>query len=231
MQLMTWGVVVLLLAFAGFLYYAAPSHPKVSLMWQPPIAIAAPIAGLERGNGPNLALQVGPFTSGRWRLDQAAVDPGVAVAPDGSKTADRLVETWGNGLHRIEATVPGVTPGTVHTLSLFVKPSGFVAIQFEMRDARAGKYGLAHCNLRDMAVTFEGGDVSSAGLQALPDGWFRCWAAMPFSGDTAVFNFALLDRRSMLSRLRFGSGGLLIWGVQFEPGDRPRGYAGPATRP
>lgn len=230
MRRVTSGIVLLLLVFTGLLYFVAPQRPTIPLTWKLPLVIAEPIAGPERGDGPNLALQVGPFTSERWRLDRAVLKTGSAVAPDGSKTADRLVETWGAGLHRIETTVTGLTPGAAHTLSLFVKADGYVAIRFEMRDGPPGKHGLAHFNLRDKAITFEGGDISNAGLQALSDGWYRCWAAMPYSSNTAVFNFTLLDRRGVLSRLIFGSGGLLIWGVQLEPGDRPRGYAGPETR-
>jgi hypothetical protein len=230
MQWMTRGLVVLLLMLAGVMYYTAPSHPIVPLTWRSPDAVAEPVSGLERGNGPNLALPIGPFTNGRWRLDLVTLVPDVAVAPDGSKTAVQLAERRGDGVRRIETAVPGATPGAMHTLSLFVKPDQFVAIEFEMRDGSPGKYGFVHFNLRDKAVTFKGGDASAAGLQALPDGWFRCWAAMPYSSDTAVFNFTLLDKRSGLARLIFGLGGLLIWGVQFEPGDRPRGYAGPETR-
>jgi hypothetical protein len=230
MQRMTSGAVVLLLALAGLLYYAAPSHPTISLAWKLPLVIAEPVAGLERGTGPNLALQAGPFASGSWRKDQASVVPDVAVAPDGTKSADGLVESWGAGLHRIETTISGATPGAVYTLSLFVKPAEVVAIQFEMRDQAPGKYGLAHFNLEGGAVTFEGGDVREGGIQALPDGWYRCWAAMPLAGDTVVLNFTLLGRSGLLSRVGLGSRGLLIWGVQLEPGSGPRGYSAPASR-
>jgi hypothetical protein len=125
-----------------------------------------------------------------------------------------------------------VTAGAVHTLSLFVKPAERIAMQFEMRDQGPGKYGIVQFNFHDAAVAYESGDVSEAGLQALPDGWFRCWAAMPYSGDTAVFNVALLgSHAAQVYRGRgWGWAGILIWGVQFEPGDRPRGYAGAASR-
>jgi hypothetical protein len=223
-------IIVLLLALAGYFLWQEPPHPTDPLTGKLPMVGADPVPGLQHGDGPNLASPVADFAGGGWRLERVTVVPRFAVAPDGSKTAVRLVETWNEGLHRIETTVSGVTPGAVHTLSLFVKADELAAIQFEMRDARVGKYGLAHFNLQDKGVTFEGGDVSDAGLQALPDGWYRCWAAMPYSSDTAVFNFALLGRGGVFTRRSFGLGGLLIWGVQFEPGDRPRGYAGAQSR-
>jgi hypothetical protein len=60
----------------------------------------------------------------------------------------------------------------------------------------------------------------------LPDGWFRCWAAMPYTGDTADLALALLGVHAAVIYAGSSSAGVLIWGVQFEPGDRPRGYAG-----
>jgi hypothetical protein len=79
--------------------------------------------------------------------------------------------------------------------------------------------------LQDRAVVYESGDVDRAGMQALPDGWLRCWAAMPYSSDNAVFDFALMGRHAERVYRGNSSTGLLIWGVQFEPGDGPRAYA------
>ena len=194
-----------------------------------PLAVARAIPGLERGSGPNLALEAGPFIGGRWNLEQVTMVPGAAVAPDGSKTADRMAETEDNDRHRIEAAVSGVTAGGIYTLSIYVKPAERAAMQFEMRDQAFGKSGVVHFNFNDEAVTYAKGDVTDVGMQALPDGWFRCWAAMPYSTDVAVFNFALLGWQSAIIYKGDKSVGLLIWGVQFEPGNRPRGYAASRT--
>jgi hypothetical protein len=231
MPRMTDGIIVaLLLVLAGYLYSQEHPHATDALTGRLPRAVAGPVQAFERGRGPNLASQVAIFTGGRWRLDQVAIVPGAAVAPDGSKTADRLVETSDYDRHRIEAAVSGVTPGQVYTLSVFVKPAGRIAMQFEMRGEKPGKSSIVQFNFNDAAVTYAGGDVSDAGVQALPGGWFRCWAAMPYSGDTAVFNFALLGWQSAATYRGNESAGLLIWGVQFELGDRPRGYAGAEKR-
>jgi hypothetical protein len=224
-QRVTFAVVVLLLALAAGLYHAAPSHPTMSLAGKSPLAVAEPVGKLELGSGPNLAVQAGPFTGGRWKLNLAAVEPDAGIAPDGSKTAVRLVETAGNGPHKADTSVTGVTPGGTYTLSLFVKPAERIAVQFEMLADSAGEYGIVRFNLQERTVTFTGGDLSDAGLAALPDGWSRCWAAMPYSRPTAVFNVRPLDAHGAPSYPGRRSAGLMIWGVQFEPGERPRGYA------
>jgi hypothetical protein len=226
MQRMSGRIIVaLLLILAGCLFWLAPRHPTSPLSGKLPLAIAEAVPALQRGDGPNLASQVADFAGGHWRLDGLTLVPGAAVAPDGSKSAARLDERSDYGWHRIEASVHGVTAGTVHTLSLFVKSAGPVLIQFEMRDANFGKYGVVQYNLQDRAVVYESGDVDRAGMQALPDGWLRCWAVMPYSSDNAVFNFALMSRHAERLYKGNSSTGLLIWGVQFEPGDGPRAYA------
>jgi hypothetical protein len=216
--------VVLLLGLAGYLYHEAPQHPIVALDEKPALIVAQPIQGLELGNGPNLVAPNGDFTNNRWRTDSAALVSNAATAPDKSNTAVRLVETARNDRHRIETSVNGVTPGEVHTLSLYIKPAERGKIQFEMRDGKVGKYGNALFDLVRKAVVAESGDVSDSGIQELPDGWLRCWAAMPYATNEAVFNFALIIA-SGTSYGGSGGSGLLIWGVQFEPGSRPGGYA------
>jgi hypothetical protein len=225
MQWMTFAGVVLLLAFAGFLYHAAPSHPTISLAGKSPLAVAERHGGLEFGTGPNLALQAGPLIGGRWKLHNAILEPAADRTPDGSSTAHRLLETPGNAPHTVQATVTGLAPSEVYTLSLFVKPAERVAVQFEMLGDPAGKYGLVRFNLADGTVVFAGGDLSDTGIEALPDGWYRCWAAMNYARETAVFNFRPLDAHGAPSYAGRRSTGLFIWGVQFEPGERPRGYA------
>jgi hypothetical protein len=182
-------------------------------------------------NGPNLARPSGAFTSNRWRPERVTVVPNAAIAPDGTKTAFRLVETTDNGLHRIETDVTGATASEVHTLSLYVKPAERGAIYFEMRDGGPGKYGVADFDLMSKTVAGQSGDVMDAGMQELPNGWYRCWAAMPYATGTVVFNFTLQGSSDDKNKYVGNSqAGLLIWGVQFEPGNQPRAYAGPKGR-
>jgi hypothetical protein len=224
---MTDGIIVaLLLALAGYLYSQEQRRAPDALTGKLPLSVAGPMQAFERGGGPNLAAPVAAFTRAHWRLDRVAIALDAAVAPDGSKTAARLVETADYGRHRIETELSAVTPDRVYTLSIYVKPVGRAAMQFEMRDQTPDKSGIAQFNFNDAGVTYTNANVTNAGMQALPDGWFRCWAAMPYSGATAAFNFSLLGMHAAFTYAGNSSAGLLIWGVQFEPGDRPRGYVG-----
>jgi len=226
MRRLTDGMlVVVLLVFSGFLYYIAPKRVVVSLTEKSPIAAAESVPGLERGNGLNLAAQRSDFASSEWRLHRLVVKPNAAASPDGSNTAFRLVETASKGFHWIEADVSGISPGDIHTLSVFVKPSGRGNILFDMKDSNTGKHGVARFDLTRKAVVAQYGDVFDAGLQALPDGWYRCWAGMPYATDSAVLIFSLLDNAGEGSYWGDDRSGLLIWGLQLEQGSRVTGYS------
>jgi hypothetical protein len=216
---------VLLLLLAAYFYVEAPRHPTLSIKMGPPLVNVERVRGLERGSGPNLASPRSDFVKGGWTREGVVVSANAATAPDGMNTAYRLLETNETDRHRIETKATGGTAGAIHTLSLYVKPEERRVIMFEMRDADAGRYGVTHFDVGNGRVTYEAGDVSDAGIQQLPDGWFRVWAAMPYASDAAVFNFALLGNQGAPKYTGSRGAGLLIWGVQFEPASRPGGYA------
>jgi hypothetical protein len=119
-----------------------------------------------------------------------------------------------------------MTPAPSRTLSLYIKPDERQVIQFEMGDNPMARHGIARFDLSEKAVIAEIGDVTDAGIQELPGGWYRCWVAMPYAGVTEGFDFSLMDQNGLVNYPGDGRSGLFIWGVQFEPGSEPRDYSG-----
>lgn len=188
-------------------------------------AAAQSTIAFEKGSGPNLAASEADFAASDWRPEGLAVTAAAAIAPDQTSTAYRLTESSGSDRHRIETTIHDVAAGTTNVLSVYVKPAGRNYLEFEIRDNHPGKYGVVRFDLAGKAVSLKSGDVAAAGVQPLPDGWLRCWAAMPYAGDTAVANFALMDNEGAIQYPAVSGAGLLIWGVQFEPGTQPAAYS------
>jgi hypothetical protein len=228
-----FSLIGLLVVFTGFLYWTVPRHPLVEtdVVRTPAYATAQAVPGVITGNGVNLALQPGGMQTKRWRKDDVSVTPDAATSPDGTQTASLMAASQTNSLHRIETSVSGASPGQYHTLSVYAKPVGQSAIQLEMRDATPpGRYGLSICDLEQGVVSTVHGDVINAGLQQLPSGWFRCWAAMPYATDQVVFNFAIVRQREGNSYSGDGKSGLLLWGPQFELGTTVGGYSAGAQK-
>ena len=222
-----WVIIGLLLVLAGYFYYAAPEHTPILVSRAQPLAVAERVAGFVKGNGLNYALSSGPFTGPNWVPDGSTLLPNAGLAPDGTSNAYRLVDAGGYGYHRLITILHSMVPGQVRTLSLFVKPAELHEIRFEMSESPSGNYGAVLFDLSNRAVVDEMGDVTDAGIQEMPDGWYRCWVAMPYVSKTEGFNFSLVDRTRQVLYRGYGDEGLLIWGAQFEPGSEPRGYVGP----
>ena len=210
------GVLLALLA-VGLAYHLLPP-PQVIV----PVQV---LSSLEVGSGPNLATDRENFAVGQWRPEGLSATPNAMLAPDGSNATVRFTETHVLGRHRIETTVGGLKAGAVYTLSIYARPGERGLLQLEMRDLHPGRYGLVRFDLEQESAFGEAGDILAAGMQELPGGWLRCWAAMRYVGDTVVFNFALLAADQAVEYIGDGTSGLYVWGVQFEPGKRPKGYS------
>lgn len=209
--------VLLALLTVGLAYHLLPP-PRIIV----PLQV---LSNLETGSGPNLAADRENFAVGQWRPEGLSITANAMLAPDGSNTAIRFTETQVPGRHRIETTVGGLEAGAVYTLSIYARPGERGLLQLEMRDFHPGKYGQSRFDLDQVSAFGEAGDVLAAGMQKLPGGWLRCWVAMPYVDDTAVFNFALLAADQANQYTGDGTSGLYVWGVQFEPGERPKGYS------
>jgi hypothetical protein len=204
-------VILLLVALvAGYLYYSPPS--------QSPTPISSP-----ENAAANLAAAREDFSAADWIKEHVTNGANASAAPDGTTSTDRLAETAEQGRHRILTTITGVRPGHTYTLSLFVTPAGRNGIQMEMGDTKPGKYGAVMFDLTGKQAV-QRGDVTHSGVEQEANGWYRCWATMPYATDSVGFNFSLMDAAGSMSYTGDGHSGLLIWGVQFEQGSQPSRY-------
>lgn len=189
-----------------------------------PVPAAGTAPESAKGANANLMAEVENFDSSKWTAEGLTVSRAPTAPPGAQKAAFFLDETGTTGRHRIWVTVPGVTPGAVGTLSLYVKPVNRQYLEFEIRDHTPGKYGLVRFDFGKRQLDVKTGDIVSAGLEPLPDGWFHCWAVTPFATDTAVFSFALTDDQGARSYGGNEKSGVVVSAVQFERGDNPQAY-------
>ncbi len=131
-----------------------------------------------------------------WVKSNATVTANAATAPDNQAVADKLVENGAASTHYAEQACTTAAANTAHILSAYAKQSG--------RDLRMVIYGTsssdkvqADFNLTTGAASgaTTGGTGSSvtAGIQALGNGWYRCWVAgIPQSGAGVSVSARLL---------------------------------------
>jgi hypothetical protein len=183
--------------------------------------------------GRNLLWPSEDFANARWtRYQIGAVQ--AAVAPNGTNTAARLIVSTDKGRHFIYAGIQGAQPGATHTFSVYFKPLDGTSISLEIRDNPQGKYGTALCNpLKSDAAgaVTKGGDVIDGAVDNAGNGWFRCWAVMPFNLASTVAVIQIRDRAGSIDYQGDGRSGVQIWGAQFEQGNRPTKYGATSTGP
>lgn len=174
---------------------------------------------IPQSNGVNLIRSHEDFADGGWQTEGAKLDAGATVALVGSTEAGLLTETGAPGAHRILDTISGLTPGAVHTFSVFVKSGRRSALMLEARDATPNKsYGRVEFDLNRGAVTYRTRDVVDAGFVPLAGGWYRCWMSLRYTEDRAVVDITLLNLAAEHVYDGDGQSGLGLWGAQFERG-------------
>src|SRR5262249_39912103 len=136
---------------------------------------------------------------------------GAAVLPEGAGGAHRLTESSGAGAHRADTRIAGLTARRTLVLSLLAKPIGargvFVAAQ------TAERRGGGYCDLSGQTAPRDG-DMLDAGLDPQPDGWSRCWVAMPIDAPEAALRLSLMNERLDPGYVGDGRSGAVIRGVE-----------------
>src|SRR5262249_16489510 len=136
---------------------------------------------------------------------------GAAVLPEGAGGAQRLTESSGAGAHRADTRITGQSPGSTLVLSFLAKPIGARGVFVEVQTA--GRRGGGYCDLYGQTAQRDG-DMFDAGLDPQPDGWSRCWVAMPIDAPEAACRLGLMNERLDPGYVGDGRSGAIIRGVE-----------------
>jgi hypothetical protein len=148
------------------------------------------------------------FSQSAWVKTRVSISSNVAISPDGSQNADKLVESTASGTHflRIE-----VTSGSPALLSVFAKKGEETS--FAIGNA-TGSQGVDF-DLENGIVSGTGGFIEDYG-----NGWYRCSYYRASWSDWQYFKL----RSNTASYTGDGTSGIYIWGAQFEAGSYATSY-------
>jgi hypothetical protein len=175
----------------------------------------------------NLLLRSQEFDNAAWtKGGGVTVTANAADAPDGTTTADRLIQPNAVNFGAGTAVVQAITkPATAlrYTATAYVKAEALNAVIFRIDDGSAGAceayWNLATGTLITSNNTFP--DFSTA-IQSVGGGWHRVSITID-STTAASLNFYLYPFDTILTA-GDGTSGILIWGAQIEKGPHPHAY-------
>jgi len=172
----------------------------------------------------NLLARTEQFENAYWSKTNASVVPDSIVAPNGTTTADTLIDNTVSSVHVIYKLLTFVS-GTTYTLSIYAKQQSDRNLRVLLPDTAFGANSSAVFNVTTGAVISTGVDITTT-TEPVGDGWFRFsiskTATISANGD---IRFNLLSPPSTITYVGDGSG-VYIWGAQLEIGSAPTEYQG-----
>lgn len=162
----------------------------------------------------NIALRSSGVDNASWNKDGTTVSADAVAAPDGTTTADKLVETATTAPHLIYQTIT-VSNATVYTWSVYAKKAerDWIAVD-------AADNGGDHYTFFDLTNGVVGTNAAgnAASIEALANGWYRCIVTRTTANVTGYHQIHVASADNTLSYLGNITKGLYVWGAQLEAG-------------
>ena len=207
---------------AGLLVASATNTPRIEYD-----ANGACLGLLMEAARTNVWLQSQTFDNGSWTKVRASVSADTIAAPDGTTTADTLVEdgTAANS-HLLRQDYASATSGTTYTISVFAKAKerSQILILFGADTAAFSGEGVLYTLSGSGTSATSTGSPVAHGIQALSNGWYRCWVAATCASTTNAVLRIQLCASSSSTYSGDGVSGLYLWGAQLEAGRFPSSY-------
>lgn len=164
------------------------------------------------------------FDNAAWSKSNATITPNTSAttAPDGTLTADKLIENTANSNHFVSQTV-GTISGS-YTISCFLKSAERYKGYIQLFDSGGNAAAFFDLNLGTIT-----GGVGTNTITAYPNGWYRITSTSTFTSATASVYIVLINNSGTASYTGDGVSGIYVWGAQVEVGSAATIYQGIAA--
>jgi hypothetical protein len=151
------------------------------------------------------------FDNAAWTKTNATVTANAFLAPDGTLTADKLVEnTAASAAHWIDfSNTTLVASGSTVTASVYLKAGERTWVNLNLGTGQSAYFNLANGTVGTTVGTLLGTSITSAG-----NGWWRCSVAAVTAASTGRLSVYIATGNGTASYTGDGTSGIYIWGAQ-----------------
>lgn len=165
------------------------------------------------------------FTDSYWAKSGSTISANVLSAPNGTLTADKLVENSATSEHLIGAGNYTFSAGA-YTISVYAKASERGVLQL-LFNGSISIVSFANFDLVNGVVGSKGANVSES-ITPVGDGWYRCTLTANVVAGTAPAVYYCMQTSTTATRAQTytgnGTSGIFIWGAQLVEGAYPLEY-------
>lgn len=157
------------------------------------------------------------FDNAYWTKTGSSITSNVAISPDGSLNADKLVEGTSLGLHQVQRNL-GTISGNV-TFSIYAKSSerNIIFINAYTGSSNRTFFDLSNGNVLTNALG------STAKIELLPNEYYRC-SVERVANALVGFEVGVSQADGVISYQGDGTSGAYIFGAMLEQGSYPTSY-------
>lgn len=166
----------------------------------------------------NILLQSQDFST-TWTNQRSSESVNVTIAPDGTLTADKLIEdSTATNTHYLEQSV-SFTAGYIYTFSCYLKAAERTWAKFVFSSTAFGSAVYCNFNLTSGVVGTPHAGAISYGIESVGNGWYRCYvAAVCTTTISAIVAIRTSTGDEGDSYTGNGTSGLYVWGAQLNRG-------------
>lgn len=209
----------------------------MSIAHSPSIVMAGLQAYFDPGNtkqwsnGENLLTYSERADNAVWSKNETTITAETATAPDGTYSADKIVESVTVGAyHSIAQTITKPATSYTYTYSVYAKDAGRGYLGLRIESSGNGAvvtYNLTNGSTQLVAGTY-GTTFTNASstITAIRDGWYRLTLTVTSGTETSMFVQNYMYSAAAGSTVYTGDGasGVYVWGAQLEYGPYASDY-------